>query len=75
MNIMLSRMKKKLIRVRLAIQYDDDLSGWHPCLNLGRWEVREDISSAATNGRDVFFGDKFYTNLKMKEHFLWLCTR
>jgi predicted metal-dependent peptidase len=57
-------MKKKLIRVRLAIQYDDDLSGWHPCLNLGRWEVREDISSAATNGRDVFFGDKFLYKLE-----------
>lgn len=51
--------KQKIERAHIALMRDKDWVWLAPTCMIGKVEIRDDIPTAATNGRDVFYGAKF----------------
>jgi predicted metal-dependent peptidase len=49
----------KITKARTAIMRDPRFVAMSGVLMVGTWEVRDDVPTAGTNGRDVFYGRSF----------------
>lgn len=49
----------KITKARTAIMRDPRFMAMSGVLMVGTWEVRDDVPTAGTNGRDVFYGRAF----------------
>jgi predicted metal-dependent peptidase len=51
--------EERITKARSKIMRDERFTAISPILMVGSWQVVDDIPTAATNGRDVFYGRKF----------------
>lgn len=51
--------EQRIIKARSKIMRHPTFMAISPVLMIGDWSVRDDIQTAATNGRDVLYGRKF----------------
>ena len=56
----------KITKARTAIMRDPRFMAMSGVLMVGTWEVRDDVPTAGTNGRDVVYGRKFIDDADIK---------
>ena len=60
-------VEQRLERAHVQLMKDKRFVRWSGLFMVGKCEVRDDISTACTNGRDVFYGREFCKTLTEKE--------
>lgn len=53
----------RIVRQRTKIMNDERFIAMAGIMMIGEWSVRDDIPTAATNGRDVFYGRDFVNSI------------
>lgn len=53
------KVERRLKKVKISLMRNPKFALWSGILMLGKTEVRDDIPTAATNGRDEFYGREF----------------
>ena len=53
----------RIVRQRTKIMNDERFIAMAGIMMIGEWSVRDDIPTAATNGRDVFYGRDFVNGI------------
>ena len=59
--------ERKLKKVKISLMRDPEFAMWSGILMVGKTELRDDVVTAATNGRDEYYGRDFVKNLNEKE--------
>lgn len=59
--------ERKLKKVKISLMRDPEFAMWSGILMVGKTELRDDIVTASTNGRDEYYGRDFVKNLNEKE--------
>lgn len=57
------KAEDRILRARVAIMRDDRFMAMAGVMMVGKWEVRDDCPTAATNGCDVIFGREFVESI------------
>jgi predicted metal-dependent peptidase len=58
--------EQRILRERTNIMRNEKFIAMAGVMMIGKWQVRDDIPTACTNGRDVFYGRKFIESLDTK---------
>ena len=59
--------ERRLKKVKISLMRNPKFAYWQGIMMVGKTELREDFPSAATNGRDEWYGRKFVSELDDKE--------
>jgi len=61
------KQERRLKKVKIALMRNPNFALWSGIMMVGKTELREDTCTAATNGRDEFYGREFIKELDDKE--------
>jgi len=67
MSDMTDQLERKLKKNKIALMRDPRFALWSGIMMVGKTELRDDIPTAATNGRDEFYGRQFVKSLNNKQ--------
>jgi predicted metal-dependent peptidase len=67
MSDMTDQLERKLKKNKIALMRDPRFALWSGIMMVGKTELRDDIPTAATNGRDEFYGRQFVKTLNNKQ--------
>lgn len=59
--------ERRLKKVKIALMRNPKFALWSGIMMVGKTEIRDDMPSAGTNGRDEFYGREFIKQLDDKE--------
>lgn len=59
--------ERKLKKVKINLMRDPEFAMWSGILMVGKTEIRDDVVTAATNGRDEYYGRDFVKSINEKE--------
>lgn len=63
----IDKEERKLKKVKISLMRDPEFAMWSGILMVGKTEIRDDVVTAATNGRDEYYGRDFVKNISEKE--------
>jgi predicted metal-dependent peptidase len=61
------KQERRLKKIKIALMRNPKFALWSGIMMVGKTELREDTCTAATNGRDEFYGREFIKELDDKE--------
>ena len=61
------KQERRLKKIKIALMRNPQFAYWQGIMMVGKTELREDTCTAATNGRDEFYGREFVKELDDKE--------
>jgi predicted metal-dependent peptidase len=63
----IDKEERKVKKVKISLMREPKFALWQGAMMIGKTSVEDDIPTAATNGRDEFYGREFVKDLSEKE--------
>lgn len=63
----IDREERKVKKVKISLMREPKFALWQGAMMIGKTSIEDDIPTAATNGRDEFYGREFVKDLTEKE--------